>query len=85
MLILTGCMMTTGSGENDGPVPDVVTVSAKDKKQDRLPLVYCGASKPFYWSKDDTPESIRQAKIHNAKWRALCGPQIAIAAQRAGA
>ena len=86
MLILGACMMMTGSGGTDtlGPAA-FATVTAKDKKADKLPLVYCGAAAPFYWSKDDTPGTIRQAKIHNAKWKALCGSQIANSAERSGA
>jgi len=28
---------------------------------------------PISWSSQDTPETIRQIKVHNAKLMALCG------------
>jgi len=33
----------------------------------------CTAYGPILWSRADTEETIRQAKAHNAAWRALCG------------
>lgn len=33
--------------------------------------VACGAFEPLYWSSQDTPETIRQAKAHNAAGKAL--------------
>ena len=35
--------------------------------------VYCGASAYIDWSVHDTDDTIKQAKKHNAKRRALCG------------
>lgn len=78
MLILTGCAMTTGSGATD-KAPIAATVAVKG---DRKPLVYCGVSKPIRWSKSDTPETIEQAKIENAKWVALCGTPSPVPAKK---
>ena len=60
LLILPGCVTTTGSAGNDA--------------------VACAAFEPIRWSANDTDETIRQAKEHNAAWRAVCpgensGPQ----------
>ena len=60
LLILPGCVTTTGSAGNDA--------------------VACSAFEPIRWSAKDTGETIRQAKEHNAAWRAVCaggnsGPQ----------
>jgi hypothetical protein len=30
---------------------------------------------PIRWSKKDTDDTIRQAKEHNAAWKAICAPQ----------
>ncbi|MEP3431769.1 MAG: hypothetical protein ABJN98_24000 [Roseibium sp.] len=70
MLILTGCETMTGSGGTDKAAPIAATTTVKG---DRKPFVYCGASGPFRWSVADTAETIKQAKIQNAKWIALCG------------
>jgi hypothetical protein len=60
LLILPGCVTTTGSAGNDA--------------------VACSAFEPIHWSAKDTDDTIRQAKEHNAAWRAVCaggstGPQ----------
>lgn len=34
----------------------------------------CQAFEPIRWSRQDTPDTIAQAKAHNAAWLALCGP-----------
>ncbi len=34
---------------------------------------FCPAFEPIAWSAADTPETIRQAKEHNAAYAALCG------------
>lgn len=34
--------------------------------------VACSAFEPIRWSKNDTGETIRQAKEHNAAWVAVC-------------
>lgn len=36
------------------------------------PASFCQIAKPIYWSAEDTDETIRQAKSHNAAWKALC-------------
>ncbi|MGE0583711.1 MAG: hypothetical protein AB7O39_01080 [Flavobacteriaceae bacterium] len=33
----------------------------------------CGSFRPIGWSRDDTAETIRQARAHNAAWEANCG------------
>ena len=33
----------------------------------------CRVLEPISWSSQDTPETIRQIKVHNAKLMALCG------------
>ena len=35
--------------------------------------VYCASAKPMRWSDNDTDETIRQAKAHNAVGKRLCG------------
>ena len=35
----------------------------------------CRVLEPISWSSQDTPETIRQIKVHNAKLMALCGKQ----------
>jgi hypothetical protein len=37
--------------------------------------VSCAAFQPIRWSRRDTDETIRQAKEHNAAWKALCNMQ----------
>lgn len=32
----------------------------------------CTAFEPFHYSRKDTPETIKQARGHNAAWDALC-------------
>jgi hypothetical protein len=34
--------------------------------------VACSAFEPIRWSKEDTDDTIRQAKAHNAAWKAVC-------------
>jgi hypothetical protein len=34
----------------------------------------CHAFELLRWSRRDTPQTIAQAKAHNAAWLALCGP-----------
>lgn len=68
MLILTGCTTMTGSGATDTTGPATTLI-----KGDRKPVLYCGAIAPVRWSQSDTANTIRQIKIHNAKWQALCG------------
>lgn len=34
--------------------------------------VACQAFKPIYWSKLDTVDTAKQAREHNAVWKALC-------------
>ncbi len=43
--------------------------------QTSLPLAVpaCVVFEPIYWSAGDTDETIKQAKVHNAKWLSLCG------------
>ena len=36
----------------------------------------CEAFRPIEWSEDDTDETIRQAKAHNAAWGKLCPARI---------
>jgi len=33
----------------------------------------CSAFKPIYWSKDDTLETAKQVREHNAAWKSVCG------------
>ena len=33
----------------------------------------CLVFKPIYWSKDDTLETAKQVREHNAAWKAVCG------------
>lgn len=54
------------------PGCQTTTDSGATEKAD---LVACGAFEPFRWSSKDTPESILQAKEHNAAGRAICGWQ----------
>ena len=54
---LMGCQ-TTGSGATRAPPPMAVA---------------CLAFKPIRWSKDDTPETQKQARAHNAAGASLCG------------
>jgi hypothetical protein len=35
-------------------------------------VVACSAFEPIRWSRKDTAETIRQAKEHNAAWKAIC-------------
>jgi len=35
--------------------------------------VACSAFEPIRWSNQDTDDTIRQVKEHNAAWGALCG------------
>ncbi|MEP2707792.1 MAG: hypothetical protein ABJQ71_15190 [Roseibium sp.] len=60
----------TGSGATDTTGPIAATTLIKG---DRKPVIYCGATQPVRWSQSDTANTIRQVKIHNAKWQALCG------------
>jgi hypothetical protein len=32
----------------------------------------CSALAPIYWSAEDTDDTIRAVKAHNAAWKALC-------------
>lgn len=34
--------------------------------------VACEAFQPIYWSKDDTLETAKQVRAHNAAWKSLC-------------
>lgn len=36
----------------------------------------CEAFRPIEWSEDDTDETIRQAKAHNAAWSKLCPARV---------
>ena len=37
--------------------------------------VACQASEPILWSKEDTDETIRQVKEHNARWTSICSKE----------
>jgi hypothetical protein len=37
----------------------------------------CQGFAPLRWSRRDTPQTIAQAKAHNAAWLELCGPSNA--------
>jgi hypothetical protein len=36
---------------------------------------YCATENLVTWSPSDTPETVVQIKVHNAKYKALCGAQ----------
>jgi len=36
---------------------------------------FCVLAEPITWSQKDTPDTISQVKIHNAKWRSVCSEQ----------
>lgn len=56
-LTLTGCVTTTdGAGTKPRPIDARAT---------------CAAWEPMRWSRNDTDDTIRQAKAHNATGRAL--------------
>jgi hypothetical protein len=38
---------------------------------------FCAVSRKVTWSVNDTPDTIHQARTHNAKWDRLCGKQVA--------
>lgn len=58
-ILLVGCQ-TTGSGGIDGKAMAGI-------------VGFCESAEPIYWSKTDSPETVRQAKEHNAVGIALCG------------
>jgi len=33
----------------------------------------CTVFKPIYWSKDDTLDTAKQVREHNAAWKSVCG------------
>lgn len=33
----------------------------------------CTVFKPIYWSKDDTLDTAKQVREHNAVWKSVCG------------
>lgn len=35
-------------------------------------LVACRSFEPVTWSEDDSPQTIREIKEHNAAWKAVC-------------
>jgi len=64
---LTACATTTaGSGPTD------VLTSLTSPKVEAVESSFCAVAKPILWSAKDTDETIRQAKAHNAVFRALC-------------
>lgn len=63
LLVTPGCT-TTVSGVTSPPMS--ATLIAEE---------YCSNTKPILWSKDDTVETVRQAKEHNRVYRALCNPK----------
>lgn len=67
MLLLTipGCT-TTGSGAGT----DKQWAAIIDH---RGAASFCAAAEPLRWSRNDTPETVRQAKEHNAVGKELCG------------
>lgn len=58
MLTLSACATLMGSGATD-PEPGADT--------------YCRIAKPITWSAQDTDQTIREVKAHNAAGVALCG------------
>lgn len=58
--LLLGCMKTTGSS---APVPEPISGAAG----------FCAVAQPILWADDDTDETIRAVKSHNAAWKRLCG------------
>jgi hypothetical protein len=39
----------------------------------RVPVArFCQVAQPIYWSRRDTPETVRQIKAHNAAWSRAC-------------
>jgi hypothetical protein len=57
LFILTSCTTTTASSGRTSAAPPA----------------FCLIAQPIYWSDHDTPETIRQAKAHNAVGKKLCG------------
>ena len=57
MLTLSACATTTGSGE-------IKPVQGAD--------TYCQIAVPIGWSSQDTDQTIREVKAHNAVWLRLC-------------
>lgn len=56
-LVLTACATTTASVAPTEPPPKPSA---------------CAVFSPIYWSAKDTDDTIKQAKAHNAAWKALC-------------
>lgn len=61
MLILTACQTATAFVETK-PTESIITEKGAD---------FCEIALPFYWSKLDTNETQKQAKIHNEKGKRL--------------
>lgn len=61
MPILSACAKMTGSGGIE-PVQGADT--------------FCGVAKPIMWSSQDTDETIREVKEHNAVYVRLCRPPL---------
>lgn len=59
MLMATGCRTMTVTAAIDAAVAEAV----------------CASFRPIGWSRDDTAETIRQVRAHNAAWDANCRPQ----------
>lgn len=56
-LILSACATTTGSDAIE-PIRGAET--------------FCSVAQPIMWSVNDTDETLRQVKAHNAVWVRLC-------------
>lgn len=62
MLLLTLIVMST-------PLTGCQTTGSGAIK----PTAYCTVFKPIYWSKQDTVETAKQVREHNAVWKEICG------------
>lgn len=63
MLPMMGCSSLTVSGGTDNDAAYWSRAAT---------VVACGTFEPMRYSKNDTPETIRQAKAHNAAGMATC-------------
>lgn len=59
---LTACATTTPFAVTD-----------EERAGDLAVIVACTSFKPITYSRDDTVETVRQAREHNARWTSICG------------
>ena len=61
VLLSTPACTTMGSGATNPPLSSTLSAA-----------IYCENTKPIRWSRNDTIETVEQAKAHNRVYRELC-------------